>query len=176
MQLDILGAPLDELVSEILDNRSVDYNKNFFSILTAYSFEKSNLKVEKHFMPFLHVSTILDGFARNSYSFNQGFLYFDNPLERLNNSNDSEALLDFCDTVLFFSGFMPEIFNKKTVSKSYYEQLAMQGFYSLHKRSNPDSHFSMMANYFRNYSGALSFMRRNLLDSSFGKDKDDIVN
>jgi hypothetical protein len=174
--VDFLGAPLDDLVSGILDNKSVDYNKSFFSILTAYSFEKSNLRVEKHFLPFLHISGVLDGFARDSSSFNQGFLYFDNPLERLNSANDSEAILGFCDTVLFFSGFMPEVFNKKIVSKKYYEQLAMQGFYSLHKRSVGDSYFSLMAHFFRNYSGALSFMRKNLLDSSFVKDEGSVIN
>jgi hypothetical protein len=173
--VDYLGAPLDDLVSEILDSKVVDYNKNFFNILTAYSFEKSNLKVEQHFMPFLHISSVLDGFARNSSSFNQGFLYFDNPLERLNNSNDSEALLDFCDTVLFFSGFMPEVFSKKTVSRKYYEELAMKGFYSLHKRAVGESYFSMLAHFFKNYSGALFFMRKSLLDNSFVKE-DGVVN
>jgi len=166
--VDYLGAPLDDLVSEILDSRDVNLNKNFFNILTAYSFEKSNLRVDQHFMPFLHISTLLNGFATDSSSFNQGFLYFDNPLERLN-ATESEALLNFCDTVLFFSGFMPEVFDKKTVSKKYYEQLAMQGFYSLHKRAVGDSYFSMLAHYFKNYSGALFFMRKNLLDDSFAR-------
>lgn len=172
--MDILNIPLEELVSEMLSDKLAEsYDKRFFSVLTAYSFEKTNLRVHQHYLPALHISGVLDGFARNDSSFDQGFLYFNDPVARLENAADNEALLSFCDTVLFFSGLMPEAFTKKMASKDYYEKLAIKGFYALHKRSvGGDSYFSMMAHYFPRYRDALGFMRHNLLSDNFSGEEE----
>ena len=171
--MDLFNAPLEELVSEMLSDKIIEaYDQRYFKVLTAYSFEKTNLKVHQHYLPVAHISGVLDGFARNDSSFDQGFLYFNDPTARLESAADNEALLSFCDTVLFFSGLMPEAFTKKMASKGYYEQLAVKGFYALHKRSIGDSYFSMMAHYFPRYRNALGFMRQNLLADNFSGEEE----
>ena len=171
--MDLLNTPLEDLVFNILrsDAPVEKYSRKFFDVITAYSFEKTNLQLEEHFFPRVHVSNILDSFARNDPSVTQGISLFQDPEKRILAADDPEQLLSFCDTVVFFSGFLPEIFNRKIVSREYYEQLARSGFESLHKKTIGNSYLRQMSANLGRYIGALSFMRNNLLRDSFQKDE-----
>jgi len=169
--MDLFGEPLEDLVFSTLSNKVVEkYDKKFFDVLTAYSFEKSNLKINEHFFPWMHVSSVLDSFARHPRTVDLVLLD-----DAVSNYDDSEALLGFCDAVLFFSGLLPEAFGKRIVSVGYYQKLARQGFRTLHMRTTRDSYFNMMSNYFDRYSGALSFMRKNLLPESFLREEELLI-
>jgi hypothetical protein len=174
----LLNAPLEDLVFEFLraDVVVANYNKGFFDTLTAYSFEKTHLKMDEHFRPYVHVTGVLDGFAKNRPSLAMGAAMLSDPAKRIESFDDSDALLSFCDTVLFFSGLFPEAFKKRTVPINYYNQLAKKGFQKLHLRATRDSYFRQMGDYFDRYVGALSFMKNKLLADSFEHKEDELIN
>src|SRR4030042_1425730 len=172
--MDGLNAPLEDLVFSILNHKSGminKYSKNFFEILTAYAFEKTHLSVKQHFLPRMHVSNILDCFARNDESIKRGMFYLENASDRFESFNEPENILSFCDTVIFFSGFLPEYFSKKPVSIEYYQQLAKQGFYTLHNQCIRKTYLGIMGVNFHRYVRALSFLRSEILSASFSPEE-----
>ena len=164
----MIDSSLETAVSELLSGEAgvIDsYDKDFFSILVSYSFIKNNLDIKEHFFPSLHISDVLDNFARNNYVFDL------NLSSRINlGLADYSELSGFCDSILFFSGFLPEFFNNRINSRDYYLSLAKKGFYDLHLSNLNNSYFFPLSENIEKYSSALFFMRNNFFADSFEKD------
>ena len=161
-----LELKVDQLLSGEVGVIS-SYDKDFFSTLVKFSFIRNNIPLEKHFLSSLHISDLLDSFARKQVS----DLDFDvSSSISLGLSCDYEEISSYCDNILFFAGIMPELFNNKVNSPAYYLSLAKKGFYALHLSDLENPYFLDLSKNIHRYVSALSFMRNNFFADSFETD------
>lgn len=143
----------------------MEYSKQFFDVLVAYSFIQTKLDILEHGLPSIYISNILDYFATRPSK--TSIQYFADVMVELSDLDTWEGvkLKEFADTFILFKGFCPKSFNQRTATPSYYQQMAKTSFKLLQRKPN-DIYHSLSRN-LDQYIYALNYMYSELLEGRY---------
>ena len=160
---------LSELVDFYLSKEPpvTEYDKQFFTVMTAYSFIKTDLDIFEHGLPSIYISSVLDRFATRQVEFNGDLKYFYEVLVQLEQSVRWEhaQLSEFCDNFIFLKGLYPKAFEKKLIKPEFY-QTKVKHFFTLF-RKKPNDMYSKLSTNLDSYIHALNYMSQELLEGRY---------